>query len=136
MPNIYELPTIQREALFQAVAADTGSRFHNWGRGYKRQIAALEKKGLIDADGRPTDDGRAAHESLTTPMPGHLVPVTTHRASGFSTYGVHHYIGQLSADGETLYVDVTTLDDEFAGEVNVGAMGRIRRLLTGDIIAQ
>jgi len=41
-----------------------------------------------------------------------------------------------SENGESLYVDVANLPDDFVGEVNVGVMGRIRRLLTGDIIAQ
>lgn len=39
-------------------------------------------------------------------------------------------------DGSKLYVDVINLDKEFEGEVNVGIMGRIRRMFTGDIIAQ
>ena len=38
--------------------------------------------------------------------------------------------------GDKLYVDVSGLRDEFVGEVRVGVMGRIRRLFTGDIIAQ
>lgn len=41
-----------------------------------------------------------------------------------------------NAKGGTLYVDVTGLKEGFFGEVNVGVMGRIRRLFTGDIIAQ
>jgi hypothetical protein len=39
-------------------------------------------------------------------------------------------------DGSTLFVDVSDLATGFRGEVNVGVMGRIRRVLTGDIIAQ
>ncbi len=39
-------------------------------------------------------------------------------------------------DGTKLYVDVLNLDENFEGEVNVGIMGRIRRMFTGDIIAQ
>ena len=39
-------------------------------------------------------------------------------------------------DGSKLFVDVSHLSMGFAGEVNVGVMGRIRRVLTGDIIAQ
>ncbi len=38
--------------------------------------------------------------------------------------------------GETLYVDVTCIESDFVGAVPVGIMGRIRRVFTGDIIAQ
>lgn len=41
-----------------------------------------------------------------------------------------------STDGTKLYVDVSGLVDGFEGEVHVGVMGRIRRMFTGDIIAQ
>lgn len=39
-------------------------------------------------------------------------------------------------DGSKLFVDVSNLVEGFEGEVNVGVMGRIRRMFTGDIIAQ
>ena len=39
-------------------------------------------------------------------------------------------------DGTKLYVDVSNVTEGFEGEVNVGVMGRIRRMFTGDIIAQ
>ncbi len=39
-------------------------------------------------------------------------------------------------NGSKLYVDVTALNEGFEGEVHVGVMGRIRRMFTGDIIAQ
>lgn len=39
-------------------------------------------------------------------------------------------------DGSKLYVDVSNLNEGFEGEVHVGVMGRIRRMFTGDIIAQ
>lgn len=41
-----------------------------------------------------------------------------------------------AVDGSTLYVDVSGLKEDFVGEVRTGVMGRIRRLFTGDIIAQ
>ncbi|MEM1449187.1 MAG: hypothetical protein AAF957_19140 [Planctomycetota bacterium] len=39
-------------------------------------------------------------------------------------------------NGRTVYVDLSRLEDGFVGEVHVGVMGRIKRLFTGDIIAQ
>lgn len=39
-------------------------------------------------------------------------------------------------DGTKLYVDVINLAEDFEGEINVGIMGRIRVMFTGDIIAQ
>ncbi|MEM9382251.1 MAG: hypothetical protein AAGB93_20010 [Planctomycetota bacterium] len=39
-------------------------------------------------------------------------------------------------NGRTIYVDLSRLKEDFVGEVNVGVMGRIKRLFTGDIIAQ
>ena len=39
-------------------------------------------------------------------------------------------------DGSKLFVDVSQLKSGFEGDVHVGVMGRIRRVLTGDIIAQ
>lgn len=39
-------------------------------------------------------------------------------------------------DGTKIYVDVTGITEGFVGEVNVGVMGRIRQLFTGEIIAQ
>ena len=50
--------------------------------------------------------------------------------------GSEHDILVEAGDGTKIYVNVTTLDDGFEGEVNVGVMGRIRRMFTGDIIAQ
>lgn len=41
-----------------------------------------------------------------------------------------------ASDGSKLYVDVSNLVEGFEGEVYVGVMGRIRRMFTGDIIAQ
>lgn len=38
--------------------------------------------------------------------------------------------------GDSVYVDVSGLKEDFVGEVRIGVMGRIRRLFTGDIIAQ
>jgi len=37
---------------------------------------------------------------------------------------------------QRIYVNVTRIQDGFDGEVHVGVMGRIKRLFTGDIIAQ
>ncbi len=39
-------------------------------------------------------------------------------------------------DGSALFVDVSALKEEFVGDVHVGVMGRVRRMFTGDIIAQ
>ena len=50
--------------------------------------------------------------------------------------GSEHDLLVEAEDGTKIYVNVTTLDDAFEGEVNVGVMGRIRRMFTGDIIAQ
>ena len=38
--------------------------------------------------------------------------------------------------GKTIYLDVTTVREDFVGEVQVGVMGRIRELFTGDILVQ
>lgn len=50
--------------------------------------------------------------------------------------GTEHDLLVEAGDGTKLYVNVTTLDGDFRGEVNVGVMGRIRVMYTGDIIAQ
>lgn len=50
--------------------------------------------------------------------------------------GTEHDLLVEAADGTKFYVNVTTLKDDFEGSVNVGVMGRIRRMFTGDIIAQ
>ncbi len=50
--------------------------------------------------------------------------------------GAEHDVLVEAEDGTKIYVNVATLDDSFEGEVNVGVMGRIRRMFTGDIIAQ
>lgn len=53
------------------------------------------------------------------------------------TFGGKEYDLLVEApNGSKLYVDVTGLDEGFEGEVHVGVMGRIRRMFTGDIIAQ
>ncbi|QDV04985.1 hypothetical protein Poly30_04800 [Planctomycetes bacterium Poly30] len=41
-----------------------------------------------------------------------------------------------AGDGTKLYVDVSALEEGFEGDVHVGVKGRIRRMFTGDIIAQ
>lgn len=50
--------------------------------------------------------------------------------------GTEHDLLVEAEDGSKFYVDVTGIKDGFEGTVHVGVMGRIRRMYTGDIIAQ
>lgn len=50
--------------------------------------------------------------------------------------GNEHDLLVESENGSVFYVNVTELKEDFEGKVHVGVMGRIRRMFTGDIIAQ
>lgn len=53
------------------------------------------------------------------------------------TFSDGDYNVLVEAEDETkLYIDVSAINEGFAGEVHVGVMGRIRRLFLGEVMAQ
>ena len=94
--NAFEIPTRQREALFLACHGPLSMV-----KGLKVQTKALIKKGLLDVEMKPTNDGWAAYDTLTAPM-AWMYPYLGDNGAGW--YGSVHYMGTLSNDGRTLYM--------------------------------
>jgi flagellar basal body-associated protein FliL len=88
-------------------------------------------------------DSQERHGTFRGPFYEHVLKVDATRKTIQLDDGPEQKFGGSEYDllveseaGEKLYVDVSGLEDDFVGEVHVGVMGRIRRLLTGQVIAQ
>lgn len=71
---------------------------------------------------------------LHVDAPGHTLQMDEGPVTEFSD-GDYDVLVEAE-DGTKIYVDVSQLDPDFEGDVNVGVMGRIRRMFTGEIMAQ